>query len=346
MKMGEIGILDCTLRDGGWINNFEFGKQGMNDILSAIYESGIEYAELGYLDKKMGSPLERSMFSNFDAIRDNGLLEKKNDKLQLFVMIDYGKYPVDELPECSETGIDGIRLCFHKKDIENIIPIGRKIIDKGYKLIIQPMVCTRYSESEFVQFIFELMHVIPDIYAFYIVDSFGMMMQDDIVNKLQLADNFLDKDIAVGLHTHNNMQLSFQNAITVIDMKLSRNVIVDGTLLGMGKGAGNLNTEIFAEYMNASCGKEYNLMPLMYSVEKMIRPFQKKYDWGYSAEYYLSAKNATTPSYAKLFYREMGCSIDEVDILLKMIPDENKDSFNREVALKIMRAYDSEKESN
>lgn len=341
--MCEIGILDCTLRDGGWINNFEFGTQGMNDILTALYESGIEYAELGYIDKERGSRLERSMFSNLEAIRANGFLDNRNDRTQLFVMLDYGRYPVDELPDCCESGIDGIRLCFHKKDIENVIPIGREILDKGYKLIIQPMVCTRYSEREFAQFIFSLMHELPEIYAFYIVDSFGMMMQTDVVNKLQLADNFLNKGIAVGLHTHNNMQLSFQNAMTVIDMKLERNVIIDGTLLGMGKGAGNLNTEIFAEYLNASGKKNYNLTPLMDSVEKMIRPLQKNYDWGYSAEYYLSAKNATTPSYAKLFYREMERSIEEVDALLKLIPDENRDSFSRDVALRVMKDYEDKR---
>lgn len=338
--MGEIGIMDCTLRDGGWINNFEFGRQGMNEILKCLLDSKVEYAELGYIDKERGSSLNRSMFSDLNAIRENGLLDNKNDYTRLFVMLDYGRYPLEELPECSESGIDGIRLCFHKKDKDRIIPIGQEILNKGYKLTIQPMVCTRYSESEFAQLIFSLMHELPDIHSFYIVDSFGMMKQEDVVNKIQLADNFLNKGISVGLHTHNNMQLSFQNAISAIDMDLKRDIIVDGTLLGMGKGAGNLNTEIFAEYLNSGCGKNYNLTPLMDSVERLIRPLQKKYVWGYSAEYYLSAKNATTPSYAKLFYRELGRSIDEVDALLKRLPDENKDSFNKAVALKVLKEYE------
>ena len=337
--MSGISIMDCTLRDGGWINGFEFGKQGMQDILNHLYDSKIEYVELGYVDRGHGSRQDRSMFVDMDAIKENGLLDNKRESTQLFVMIDYGKYPVEELPESSESGIDGIRLCFHKKNKDDILEVGRTIIDKGYKLIIQPMVCTRYSESEFVQFIFSLMHTIPEIYGFYIVDSFGMMMQDDVMNKVRLADNFLGRDVKVGLHTHNNMQLSFQNAITVIDMHLKRDVIVDGTLMGMGKGAGNLNTEIYAEYLNANCGKDYNLLPLMDVVEHKIKPLQKKYEWGYSAEYFLSAKNATTPSYAKLFYRDEGCSIDELDSLLKMIPDENRDSFNVDVAEKVLEEY-------
>ncbi|MBR6402234.1 MAG: aldolase catalytic domain-containing protein [Eubacterium sp.] len=337
--MSGISIMDCTLRDGGWINGFEFGKQGMHDILNCLYDSKVEYVELGYIDKEHGSRQGRSMFADMDAIKENGLTDNKREATQLFVMIDYGKYPLEELPECSESGIDGIRLCFHKKNKDDILEAGRIIIDKGYKLIIQPMVCTRYSESEFVQYIFSLMHTIPEIYGFYIVDSFGMMLQEDVMNKVRLADNFLGREVKVGLHTHNNMQLSFQNAITVLDMHLKRDVIVDGTLMGMGKGAGNLNTEIYAEYLNAKCGKDYNLLPLMDMVEHNIRPLQNKYVWGYSAEYFLSAKNATTPSYAKLFYRKEGCSIDEVDSLLKMIPDENRDSFDVEVAEKILEEY-------
>ena len=326
--MNSIKVLDCTLRDGGWINNFEFGRASMTSIVNGLEKSGVEYIELGYIDKQKGSPDKRSFFDSMEAIYDNGLLENRKPDIEYLAMIDMGKYPFEELPEKSERTADGIRLCFHKKDYLKALSEGQKIIDKGYDLLIQPMVCTRYSTREYKELI---RHVndMEGVSAFYIVDSFGIMKPEDIKKKLHVVDNNLSENIKIGLHAHNNMNLAFENAITVAEVPLRHQVMLDSTLMGMGKGPGNLCTEEIAAYLDSNFYKSYDVELINDIVSREILVLKKNYKWGYSREYMLSAKYRLTSSYAKALYREYHFPIEEVEEILSQIPEEKKDSFDR-----------------
>ena len=326
--MNSIKVLDCTLRDGGWINNFEFGCESMKNIVSSLEKSGVEYIELGYIDKQKGSPEGRSFYDSMEAIYNNGLLTDRKQDIEYLAMIDFGKYPLDELPEKSEKTVDGIRLCFHKKDYHAALSEGQKIIEKGYDLLIQPMVCTRYSTREYKELI---RHVndMEGVSAFYMVDSFGIMKPEDIKKKLHTVDNNLNENIKIGLHAHNNMNLAFENAITVAEIPQRHQILLDATLMGMGKGPGNLCTEEIAAYLDSNFYKSYDVELVNDTVTKEILPYKKNYKWGYSREYMLSAKYRLTSSYAKALYREYHFPIEEVDEILSLIPEEKKDSFDR-----------------
>ena len=341
--MSKISMLDCTLRDGGWVNNFCFGTQRMKDILRAVESSGIEYVELGYLDAKKGSSGGRTEYSDMEAVRHNLLMEGKKPQVTYLAMIDYGKYPVDDLPVCDGTGIDGIRLCFHKKDADGAIQMGKRILEKGYRLLMQPMVCTRYTDYELESLIVQITEHLKNVSAFYIVDSFGAMCQEDVIKKMCLADRLLPEGVRLGLHTHNNRQMSFQNAEAAVGIGLGRSLIIDGTLSGLGKGAGNLETEAFAKCLNDRFGANYNLSVLNKVSDDIICPMQSEYAWGYREEYALSAKYLLTPSYVKVFFEEYHLEIEEVDKLLALIPDEKKDSFDRNTAEKILDQYMKDK---
>lgn len=332
-------MLDCTLRDGGWVNQFSFGTELMKAVVSAAERAGVEYIELGYLDAQKGSVEGRSEYSDADTIRRNLLSEGKKTQITYLAMIDYGKYPVELLSEYSETGIDGIRLCFHKKDAAGAIQMGKAILDKGYRLLMQPMVCTRYTDREFEELILQVEKNLKTASAFYIVDSFGAMCQADVVRRLSMADRLLGEKISLGLHTHDNMRLSFSNAVAGLHAGTDRNLIIDGTLLGIGKGPGNLRIEEFAEYLNRNRKKNYDLTVLKDAAEKLIRPMQAEYVWGYCTEYYLSAKYGLTSSYAKMFCQEYHLTTKETEELLAMIPDEKKDSFDRRTAERILERY-------
>lgn len=332
-------MLDCTLRDGGWVNDFRFGKEGMQSVFRAVEGSGIEYVELGYLDAQKGSWEGRSEYSDTEAIDRNLFVYGKNSHSTCLAMIDYGKYPMEKLPACTETGIDGIRLCFHKKHFREAIQMGQEILDKGYRLMLQPMVCTRYTDEEFKQLISLAQEKLKEIEALYIVDSFGAMGQEDVCKRLRLADDCLDERVSLGLHTHNNMRLSFRNAAAALDIGLHRKLMIDGTLAGIGKGPGNLKIEEFAEYLNQTWGKTYDVRRLKDAAERIISPIKEKYPWGYRREFYLSAKYCLTPSYAKLFFGEYHLNLEAVDELLTMIPEENKDSFDRGIAELVLDVY-------
>ncbi|MCR5105192.1 MAG: hypothetical protein K6B68_12215 [Eubacterium sp.] len=330
--MNTISVLDCTLRDGGWVNDFRFGVENMNEIEKALESSGISYIELGYLDNEKGSDIGRSFFADMNAVYKNGLLKNRKNHVKYLVMYDLGRYNVSLLPEKNENTVDGIRLCYHKKDKEPALNEAAGIMEKGYEVYIQPMVSTRYTDKEFLSMVDDFQKKLPKIAAIYIVDSFGAMSIEEVQKRMILTDSILNEDIAIGIHVHNNMQLSFQIALMAAGLNLNREVMIDGTLLGIGKGAGNLSTEVFLEYQNRHGGSNYYMSRIMNVVEERIRPLQVEFPWGYSVEYYLSAQYKVTPTYAKYYYREMNKSIDEVNKYLSRIPDHKKDSFDKEFA--------------
>lgn len=119
---------------------------------------------------------------------------------------------------------------------------------KGYKVFVQPMVSLNYTDEEFLSLIQLVNHIKP--YAFYIVDSFGMMNKKNLIRLFYLVEHNLDESIWIGFHSHNNKQLAYSNAQCLIDTQTARNLIIDSSIFGMGRGAGNLNTELIVEYLN------------------------------------------------------------------------------------------------
>lgn len=331
-KERKISLLDCTLRDGGCVNNFDFGIQTMGKLLRAIEQTGVQYVELGYLDREKGARERKTMYRDVDSILRNRLLDQKKEGLAYLAMIDYGKFPEEEIPERSPEGLDGIRLCFHKKDRDEAVMMGKKIKSKGYRLMLQAMVCTRYTDSEFEDLIRMASDLIPDLDAFYIVDSFGCMSGEFVLERLCLADRVLPEGTALGLHTHNNQDLSLDHAQNAAGLPLQRELIIDGTLYGMGKGAGNLKTESIAAYLNQERGASYDTGSAEEAVRSIILPLYRIYGWGYCPEYLLSSKYHLTPSYAKRFYRVRGLSLEQTEELLSRVPESARDSFNGAVA--------------
>ena len=127
--MGALKVLDVTLRDGGCVNNFNFGQTYMEKILSAQEESGVDYIEMGYIDEQKGSESGRTQYINEQVISKT-ILKNKKSGIKYVAMMDFGKFNVDNLGERTPESIDGIRLAFHKKNCKDMISLGRKIIEK------------------------------------------------------------------------------------------------------------------------------------------------------------------------------------------------------------------------
>lgn len=338
--MKSIRMLDCTLRDGGCVNDFNFGSLYMHLILEGVESAGIEIVELGYIDEKKGSSAERTQYINEQVIK-SVLLTKKQIGTTYVAMCDYGKFDFNNLHQCTPDSIDGIRLAFHKKDRMQAIECGKVILSKGYKLFIQPMTVMRYSDMELIDFIERVNAELPEAEAFYIVDSFGEMRINDLNRIMNIVDHNLNSDISVGFHAHNNLQLAYSNAVSLLGFSTNRNLIFDSSILGMGKGAGNMNTELFAEHLNLFENKNYNISALLETIDRAMNQLRQKYFWGYSVEYYLSSKNHCTPSYASHFYKKHMLSIDQVAELLGKIKEEKKISFDKVYADELYYEYNS-----
>lgn len=329
--MKSINLLDCTLRDGGCVNDFNFGENYMNAILRGLEQSGVEIIECGYLDEEKGSLSGRTQFKDEKAIMKS-LVRKKRDRKKYVAMVDYGKFDVRHLSQYSSITIDGIRLAFHKKDRKNMISCGKIILSKGYELYIQPMLVMRYSDQELLDLIEDVNNELSRTVAFYIVDSFGEMRKNDLYRIANLVHHNLQKDMMLGFHSHNNLQLSYSNATALLDFSVDRNLVFDVSVLGMGKGAGNLNAEIFAEHLNRYYEKNYNISSMLCIIDEVLNQIRQDYNWGYSVEYYLSSINHCSPSYASFFYDRHTLSIDDISILLADLKEEKRISFDREYA--------------
>lgn len=340
--MNGIKVLDVTLRDGGCVNDFNFGNAYMEKILAAQEAAGIDIIELGYIDEKNGSENGRTQYIDENAILSS-VLHEKNPGTTYVAMIDYGKYDIDKLNPKSDNGIDGIRMAFHKKNYQDIFPLAQKVIEKGYQFYIQPMLTCRYSDSELLKLIELVNKEIPDASAFYIVDSFGEMRPNDLNRMLNLVDHNLIESMPIGLHSHNNLQMSYSNACEMLQFATNRRLILDSSIMGMGKGAGNLNTELLVEHLNCFYHKNYNIAPLLAVIDEVINQIHNEFYWGYAVEYYLSSINHCTPSYASYFYNKHMLPIDHVNVLLSRISEDKKISFDKKYAEELYRQFNADK---
>ena len=329
--MKNMQILDCTLRDGGYCNEWEFGYSNISKIINKLDAAGIDIIECGFLTNKNA---DNHDLSRYKTLRDLGSHVNTGKKAKLVVMANYGEYDFHQLPE-NEGIVDGIRVAFHKDDWEKALEACRLVQEKGYLVFAQPMVSLRYSEEEFLNLIKEINAMNP--YAFYIVDSFGSMKQEELEKLYIIANEILKADIILGFHAHNNMQLARANAEWLIENCAgNRNILIDSSVCGMGRGAGNLNTELIAEYLNSVKDTNYNVKSILEIIDEVILDFYEKKYWGYSLPNFLSAKYNLHPNYAEflegkktLTYKEM-CEIFE-----NFMPDK-KYEFDKEY---IEKAY-------
>lgn len=339
--MNSINVLDVTLRDGGCVNNFNFGQPYMERILAAQEKSGVEIIELGYLDDN-GSLYGRTQWASIDSI-SRSLLKEKKKGITYVAMMDYGKFSPGNIVDRKENFIDGIRLAFHKKNVCDILPVAKEILRKGYRLYLQPMLTVHYSDSELLELIELVNTELHEATGFYIVDSFGEMRSNDLSRIFNIVEHNLNHNILLGFHSHNNLQLAYSNACALLQFPVSRDVIIDSSIMGMGKGAGNLNTELLLEHLNIFYGKHYSVAPLLEVMDCVINQLRSEFSWGYAPEYYLSSAHHCSPTYASYFYNKHMLPIDQVGELLSYIDENKKISFDKSYAEELYRSYNEKK---
>lgn len=324
--MGKIQVLDCTLRDGGYCNKWQFGKDNIVKVLNGLNKANIDIIECGYIsDGELAKP-DSTFYQNMYDL-DRILSGDAKDRMHV-VMINYGACDVNKLPMCKNTCIDGIRLAFHKRDFRNVSADVEILKQKGYKVFLQPMVTMNYSGGELSDLI-DIANVIEP-YAFYIVDSFGSMKKEELATLYDSLESKLKKNILIGFHSHNNLQLSYSNAVFFLEKAATRDVIIDASVYGMGRGAGNLNTELIIEYLNRNCGGSYNLKSVLNIMDEVINYFFQRKPWGYSLPNYLSATYNIHPNYASFLEDKKTLTYFDMDNILSSVDIERGSEFDKE----------------
>ena len=146
-----------------------------------------------------------------------------------------------------------------------------------------------------------------------------------------MFENNLKKGIRLGYHSHNNLQLAYSNAIDFIKTKnIDREIIIDSSIHGMGRGAGNLTTELLADYMNKKKHMKYNIVPLLETIDEYLEAIYRENYWGYSIAHFLSASNGCHPNYSTYLVNKKNLSIVDIQKVLSLLDDEEKKNFNKE----------------
>lgn len=334
----RMRLLDCTLRDGGIVLDFNFGTKRMQKIKATLEKSGVDCIECGYIDQKKGTVEGRTQFDSEVSIRRNLLNSGKKPGLAYVAMVDYGTYDPSKLEERREDGIDGIRLAFHKENWRDAIAWGKTILAKGYDLYIQPMVTLRYSDEELVELIRTCNEELSAAKGIYAVDSFGQMDGMALLHILEIMEANVSPSMVIGFHAHNNRQMAFSNARVFLDFNTKHDVILDASIMGMGKGAGNLCTELIEPILNEQ-GKGYDVNFIYDEISEYFAEAIKKHPWGYSLDYYLSSVYSCTPSYIKIFLKDERVTTDVLVELLRTIPEEKKAACDRTFAAEHLKRY-------
>jgi len=327
----SIKVLDCTLRDGGYVNNWGFSKSQIVQICTSLAQSKVDIIEVGYLNDKKGSNNDSTLFDSVESV--DRILTNISLSATYVAMVDLYSFDIEKLPNKENILLDGIRLAFHKNDREDAIRKAYEISAKGYKVFVQPMVTKNYSKEEFIDLVETFNDLDP--YAFYIVDSYGSMTLEEFNDYSTLANQHLNKSTCLGYHSHNNMQLAFSNAIHMTLSLSDRGLILDSSIFGMGRGAGNLNTELITNFLNSQFGKKYEINYLLETIDEHLMHLFNKKPWGFSPAQYLSAAVNCHPNYASFLVDKKVSHISEISKILKKIPDKYKSQYDQKLIEKL-----------
>lgn len=325
--MANIKLLDCTLRDGGYINDWKFGHDNLVTIFERLVSAGIDIIEVGFIDERRVYDYDRSILPDTKSVENTyGDLERKSS--MIVGMIDYGTCSIENIQICEESYLDGIRVIFKKEKMHAAIAYCKQIKEKGYAVFAQAVSITSYDDDEFS----ELVGLVNDLqpYAFSLVDTYGLLHKQQLEHYFVMADCLLAKEIGLGYHAHNNFQLAYANCIEVLEKELSRMLIVDGTLYGMGKSAGNAPVELLAMYMNENNQKEYCIHQLLEAIDVTMLDIYRMTPWGYNFKFFLSASNDCHPNYVAYLQDKKKLSVKSINEILasieqgkKLLYDEN-----------------------
>jgi 4-hydroxy 2-oxovalerate aldolase len=282
MYRPEIKVVDCTIRDGGLINDHRFEDKFVKAVYRAASASGVDYVELGYrLSKKQYSPDKygRSKFCDEDFLKE--ITEGVPNGAKVATMVDIGRVELDDIKPKKESVIDLMRVACYVKDIDKAIAYVKHLSDKGYETTVNIMAVSTALQPDLEEGLAELAG--SPVKVVYVVDSYGALFSEQIHFLVKLYKKYFQpKGIEVGIHTHNNQQLAFANTIEAIRKGAN---YLDGSIFGIGRGPGNCPLELLLAFLK---NPKFKLDPILESIEKDFLPLREKMEWGYIIPYMIT----------------------------------------------------------
>lgn len=318
----KIQLLDCTLRDGAYIVDAQFGVPAMKGIIKKLRNANIDIIECGWL--KNQEYKKGSTFYHTPADLEE-YIDVKDPNVTYVAMIDWDRYDLDSLPYNNGRSIDAIRIVFPKEKFREGIALGDKVKEKGYKVFFQAANTLAYSDLELIELAEEINKAHPE--ALSIVDTFGAMYQEDLDRIISILNNNVDSDIRLGFHSHNNQQLSFSLSQRFVEKlyHTDRDIVIDASLCGMGRGAGNTTTELMVSFLNRKFNGNYDMNIILDAIDTYMNYFKENYTWGYSTNYFISGMYcAHVNNIAYLLQNHRTNAQDMRNIIESLSPEERK----------------------
>lgn len=345
--MKNVRVLDCTLRDGGRIIDCAFPDQEIKEIANRLADAKIDIIEVGFLrdHRKIDYQGNSTFFTDTDQIIPFVNKGRKNTMYAAF--IDYGMCDIDALKPCDGRSIDAIRFGFTKKDYddeyEEVVRWAKIIKDRGYKLFIQGVNSLNYSDLELLEVV-KMVNIIHP-YSFGIVDTYGAMYMDDVDRLYGLIDHNLLPDICINFHSHNNYQLSFAFAQEVIKLSgtSNRQIIIDGTLGGMGKVAGNLNTELIVDFLVRKKHYDYEFEDILDMLDDYIYKYTLEHKWGYSTAAMMAGIYKSHPNNVIYLTEKFRLDTKDIGRILSMIDPGTRQRYDYDNIQKLYTRYVADK---
>ena len=285
----DIKVFDCTIRDGGLVNNFHFTDEFVKGVYTTCVNAGIDYMEIGKNNSKSLMCNKEFGAWNFCDEEDIRRIVGDNDtNLKIAVMSDIGRTVNSELLPKSESVVDMIRIATYIHQIPAAIELIEEAHAKGYETTVNIMAIAKSFDTELDEVLEMVSKTNVDV--IYIADTFGSFYPEQI-NKLtqKYVKIARDNGKQVGIHAHNNIQLAFANTIEAMMYGTS---FLDVTISGLGRGAGNCAMELLIGFLK---NPKYSQMPVLEFIEKFIVPLEKELDWGYSIPYMLTGQLVEHP---------------------------------------------------
>ena len=334
--MGEIKLLDFTLRDGGYLNDWNFGHNNLTSIFERLADANVDFIEIGFLDDRRNFDINRSIMPNTDCVEKiYGHLNKQNSLI--VGMIDYGTCSLQHIKPCDESYLDAIRVIFKKHLRNEAMAYCAELKKLGYKVFSQLVSVTSYEDDEMMDLIRLANEVKP--YAVSMVDTYGLMHQNNLKHYFDLLNEYLSPEIAIGYHAHNNFQMGYANCITMMSQVTDRTLLVDGSIYGMGKSAGNAPIELIAMYMNDNLGKNYHISQFLEAIDSNISQFYSPATWGYNMFFYLAASNDCHPNYVSYLMEKKTLSVKSINEILGKLEGEAKLLYDQHIIEKLYLNY-------
>ena len=280
MYRPQIKVLDCTIRDGGLINKWQFSDDFVKKVFQTLSRAGVDYMEIGYKSsEKYFCRVENGAwkFCTDDDIKR--VIGEKSGGMKLSAMADIGRIDADDIPPKSQSVLDMIRVACYAHETDKGISLAHHCQDKGYEVTINLMAVSKVIDRDLDEALNDLSK--SSVPVIYLVDSFGAMYSEQIhFFAKKYFEAMPGKEL--GIHTHNNQQLGFANTIEAIIAGINR---IDATIYGMGRGAGNCPLELLLSFLK---NPKFDIGPVLEVIQELFIPMKAEVEWGYHIPYMIT----------------------------------------------------------